>query len=442
MQDVPPARIHLKDDAIPHAYHVPIPIPVHWRHTVKKSLDHDIQQGIIEQVPIGEPVEWCSRMVVVEKKDGRPRRTIDLQKLNQQCKRETHHCQPPFLLARQIPPHVKKTVLDAVDGYHAVPLHEDSKPLTTFITEWGRYRCRRLPQGYLAAGDAYTRRYDEIIKDIPDKVKCIDDVLLWDTTIEKAFFRTWHYLTLCANKGIVISRDKFKFCRNEVDFAGMRITNDGIAPSQTILSAIANFPTPINITDARSWFGLVNQVSWAYSTSPIMAPFRDLVKAKSKFYWDATLENLFQNSKQKLIGQVHSGIKTFDLNRPTCLQTDWSKNGLGYLLLQQYCSCEIKLAPTCCKDGWRLVHAGSRFTSDAESRYSPTEGEATAVAWSLQHPKLFTNRCASLTVSKDHRTLLGVFGDKELSTITNPRLFHIKEKTLRFHFRTIYNLGK
>ena len=44
-----------------------------------------------------------------------------------------------------------------------------------------------------------------------------------------------------------------------------------------------DFPTPANITGATSWFGLVNQVAWVYSVSPIMQPFRELVKANSKF---------------------------------------------------------------------------------------------------------------------------------------------------------------
>ena len=80
--------------------------------------------------------------------------------------------------------------MDAVDRFHE--LDEASCKLTTFITEWGRYCCCRLPQGHLAATDAYTRRYDHIIKDVPNKVKCVDDALLDDHGIEAAFNQTWH----------------------------------------------------------------------------------------------------------------------------------------------------------------------------------------------------------------------------------------------------------
>jgi hypothetical protein len=123
-----PAHIHLKEDAKPHAIHSPFSIPMHWRQQVKEKLDKDVEDGVIEQVPIGEPVTWCSPMVVTAKPDGQPRRTVDLQRLNEQCLRETHHCQSPFKLASQIPPNTKKTVLDATDSYHAIELDEESKP--------------------------------------------------------------------------------------------------------------------------------------------------------------------------------------------------------------------------------------------------------------------------------------------------------------------------
>ena len=98
-----PAHIHLKQNAIPYARHSPIPVPHHWKAEVKCSLDRDVERGIIEQVPIGTPVEWYAPMIIVSKKDGSPRRTIDLQRLNSQCLRETHHVQAPFQLALQIP---------------------------------------------------------------------------------------------------------------------------------------------------------------------------------------------------------------------------------------------------------------------------------------------------------------------------------------------------
>ena len=254
----------------------------------------DIERGILKQVPIGTCMDWCSTMVITKKKDARPRCTIDYQYLTSQCKQETHHIASPFQLAMQVSPNTKKTMLQAVDGYHSVILDEESQPLTTFITEWRRFMYLRMPQGYFASGDAYTCRYDEIIKDFARKIKLVNDTLLDGTHIKKAFYHTFDFLTRCTQNGIVLNKDKFQFCKDTVQLGGLQITSSGVSPSESMLNAISIFPVPKTITDARSWFGPVNQLAWAYSLSPIMLPFQDFVKKSSRFSLNQTLEKAFQ----------------------------------------------------------------------------------------------------------------------------------------------------
>ena len=42
----------------------------------------------------------------------------------------------------------------------------------------------------MAAGDAYTARYDKIVKNFNQRKQCVDDTLLWDKTLEENFRRT------------------------------------------------------------------------------------------------------------------------------------------------------------------------------------------------------------------------------------------------------------
>lgn len=100
------------------------------------------------------------------------------------------------------------------------------------------------------------------------------------------------------------------------------------------------------------------------------------------------------------------------------------------------------LITVCCKDGWKLIFAGSRFTKPAESRYSPTEGEALAVAWALQHSRMYTLGCSDLLIAVDHKPLLGIFNTRNLGDISNPRIQGIKQRSLAWQFSIVYCPGK
>ena len=316
-------------------------------------------------------------MVVCAKRDGKSRRTVDFQVLNKHAKRETHHTPSPFQLARSVPPNMKKTTCDAWNGYHGVRLVGQSRPITTFITPWGRYWYLVAPQGYIASGDAYTSRYDAIIAEVKDKVKCVDDTLLWASDIEQSFIQTVQYLELCGRNGIILNPTKFTFAADEVEFAGFNITRTNVRPCSRFVRAILDFPTPKSLTDIRSWFGLINQVSYAFSKSKTMEPFRELLNPSSKFEWTDTHVHAFQLSKTTIAKEVEEGIKIFDKSRTTCLATDWSKLGIGFWLLQKHCSCSGS-KPFCCHSGWKVTLVGSRFTHAAESRYAPVEGDTPA----------------------------------------------------------------
>ena len=440
MMEGPPMKLMIDPNAEPTAYHSPIPVPIHWQEEVKAGLDRDVRLGVIEPVPVGEPVTWCHRMVICAKKNGKPRRTIDFQPLNTHATRETHHTQSPFHQARSVPPNTKKTVFDAWNGYHSVPICREDRHYTTFITSWGRYRYCAAPQGYIASGDGYSRRYDEIVSTIPNKTKCIDDTLLWADNLLQSFHQATHWLDVCGRHGITLNPEKFRFGMDTVDFAGFEITKNSVRPCRKFLQAIEEFPTPKNITDIRSWFGLINQVSYAFSMTDKLLPFRELLKPSMPFYWDDHLNTLFEDSKRVISGEISEGVRIFDRRRPTCLATDWSKNGIGFWLLQKHCECPA-VNPLCCNTGWKTTLVGSRFTHPAESRYAPIEGEALAVADALDKARHFVLGCANLIVAVDHKPLLKLFGDRALGDISNSRLRNLKEKTLRYRFKMIHIPG-
>ena len=88
-------------------------------------------------------------------------------------------------------------------------------------------------------------------------------------------------------------------------------------PGTEMLEAVREFPRPRDISGVRSFFGLVEQVSFAFSKTEVMALFRHLLSLKQKFLWSQELQDAFKRGKQEVLEQVRGGIQSLDLNRTT-----------------------------------------------------------------------------------------------------------------------------
>ena len=55
---------------------------------------------------------------------------------------------------------------------------------------------------------------------------------------------------------------------------------------------------------------------------------------------------------------------------------------------------------------------------------------------------MFLLGCRKLIISTDHKPLLGLLNDRDLSSIPNSRLLNLKQRYLPFEFNLTYNPGK
>ena len=88
------------------------------------------------------------------------------------------------------------------------------------------------------------------------------------------------------------------------------------------------------------------------------------------------------------------------------------------------------------------MFCGSKFTSRAESCYAPIEGEAAAVILGLDKCRHFVLGLPNLLLAMDHNPLVTIFGSTHLDDIPNPRLFRLKQKSLRYRFTPCHVSGK
>ena len=123
-------------------------------------------------------------------------------------------------------------------------------------------------------------------------------MMLYYDLEESSFWQSVNWLDVCGHNGVTLNPNKFVFGADNVEFAGFEITLTDVPPCSKYLDTILNFPTPKNRTAIRSWFGLINQVSYAFSMTDRMEPFRKFLKPGTPFVWDNEMEEIFQESKQ------------------------------------------------------------------------------------------------------------------------------------------------
>ena len=262
---------------------------------------------------------------------------------------------------------------------------------------------------------------DEAFAGLTGYRRVIDDVVIYDSDATQHTDHVRQFLQWCTERQITLNTDKWEFAQPQVTFAGFIVSEQGYRVDRSITDAISSFPTPANRTDLRAFFGLANQLSASMAMiANLLAPMRPLLSTKNEFAWSPGLDHAFTTAKQALTSAPT--VSFFDLEKPTHLCTDASRQGLGFVLQQKN------------GDTWALIQAGSRFLSDTESRYAIIELELLAVSWAIIKCKLFLAGLPHFTVVTDHHPLVPILNNHRLDEIENPRLQRRKSKNMAYNF--------
>ena len=319
--------------------------------------------------------------------------------------------------------------MDAVQGYHQIPLNGEASKLTTFLLPWGKYRYKRGPMGLSSTSDCWCKRSDYVIAGMPNCRKIVDDILITAKTLEELYATIEIVLKKCREIGLTISKRKFQIAQ-ATTFAGYIVSKNGVKPDPERIEAIAKFPTPKDITGLRSFLGLANQLGqFIPDLAMATAKMRNLLKKGISFLWLPEHEQEFEFVKELLTSPLM--VHYYDPSLPTSLLTDASKlNGLGYALIQHDPEGKI-----------RLIQAGSRGLNSAEKNYAPIESEMLGAVWAMDRCKYFLYGCPSFKLVTDHQPLLGIFR-KELQEVTNRRLQRFRERVVDYAFEVEWVEGK
>ena len=175
----PPYTIHLDSSVQPKQ--APCrPVPILLKEAFKKEIDKMLQAGVLK--PVTEATPWINSFVLVELKDKswnhKLRICLDPTNLNKAIIWEPYHFKTLEDVAHLIAGTCTMTVLDYHKGYWHQQLDEQYSYMTTFNTEFGRYRYTVMPFGATVAEDVLQCRLGECFGHIPNVIVSADDIMV------------------------------------------------------------------------------------------------------------------------------------------------------------------------------------------------------------------------------------------------------------------------
>jgi hypothetical protein len=410
-------QIMLKPGAQPFALTTARNVALPLRPKVKEELSRMEALGVITKVE--EPTDWCAGMVAVPKPSGDVRICVDLKPLNESVRREFHALPKVDDNLAQLAGATVFSKLDANSGFWQVPLAVDSRPLTTFITPFGRYWFNKLPFGISSAPEHFQRQMNKILEGLEGILCHLDDVLVFGSNQKQHDERLLAALKRIEEAGVTLNEAKCEINKSQLKFLGHVINQQGISADPERTSAIEQMSIPTNRTELRRFLGMANQLGkFSHNLAELTTPLRELLSTKNVWIWGPNQEKAFARIKTELTKPTI--LSMYDLEADTIVSADASSHGLGAVLLQKS------------GDIWKPVVYASRVLSDTESRYAQIEKEALAITWACEKFSCYLLG-KTFTIQTDHKPLVSLLGSKNLDALPQ-RVLQFWMRMMKFQY--------
>jgi len=193
-----------------------------------------------------------------------------------------------------------------------------------------------------------------------------------------------------------LSREKCEFMKLTLEYLGHVLTKEGIIPSPSKVEAIQSIAIPRNVSEVKSFLGLVNFYGkFIHTLSDISEPLNRLTRKDTDWNWTRDCDSAFKRIKSCLMSSqclVHH-----DLNLPIGISCDASPIGLGVVLFHRYPNGIEK-----------PIAFASKTLSQTERNYGQPEKEGLAIIFGVK--KFYNYLCGrKFILVTDHQPLLTIF---------------------------------
>ena len=257
-------------------------------------------------------------------------------------------------------------MLDLRSGYHAIPIREEDRDKTAFITRRGCFRYKVLPFGLTTAPSVFQRLMDLVLCGLT-YVTCsvyLDEIIVYSRDFDTHVQRLQEVLEKLRGANLKLHVKKCCLFRRKVAFLGYVLSEAGIEVQADKVATVRDWPTPRSLSELRSFRGYVRITGASSEASPT-----SLQRQHVPFTWTSEQEEAFNLLKERLTSAPVLGMPTDD--GTFILDSGASDVGLGAVLSQKQGSSEVVIA------------YASRSLSRAERNYDVTRRELLAIVYGL-----------------------------------------------------------
>lgn len=217
------------------------------------------------------------------------------------------------------------SILDARSGYCNIKLDHQSSQYTTFSSPFGRYRFLRLPFGLVCAQDTFQRKVDETFSGLAGLAGIADDIIVYGY---KSDFSDYDenlraVIERARETGLQFNPKKCRIRCSCIPFLGHIIGADGLKPDPRKIESTLTMDPSSNITDLRTFLGMVQFLSrFIPDLTTMAADLWALTKSTSEFVWSPEHQLAVYRIKKAITAP--KSLQYFDSDKPVTIQADAS----------------------------------------------------------------------------------------------------------------------
>ena len=313
-------------------------IPPNLFEEVKNHLKEMIQVGAIRS----SNSPWASAVVLVRKKDGSLRFSIDLRRLNARMIKDAYSLPRIDETLDCLGGAMIFTSLGLKSGYWQVEMDEESKALTAFtVGPLGFYECERMPLGLTNAPATFQCLVESCLGELHLNwcIIYLDDIKVFSRTPEEHLEQLWGVFDKLAKAGLKLKPSKCEFFKSKITYLGHIVSAAGIETDPKKIEAVKNWTLPRTVTDVRSFLGFTNHYRrFIQGYVRVARPLNVLISSdnanrkKALVQWDLECQLAFD--KLKDLCTKTPTLAYADYRKLFQLHTDASDLGLGAVLYQ------------------------------------------------------------------------------------------------------------